>query len=86
MTQRREVRSRPRRPQRKRERGRLKRGRLKMAEQIVRCPYCILGNDFRPLQHRPDWYVCEQCGHTVIPVDPEFKCSCRKCLELNRVA
>ena len=57
-----------------------------MAEQIVRCPHCILGNDFRPMVQRPDWYVCEQCGHTVIPVDPEFKCSCRKCLELNRVA
>jgi rubrerythrin len=86
MTQRRESAIKSSKAAAKRERGRLKSGRLKMAEQILRCPYCILGNDFRPMLQRPDWYVCEQCGHTVIPVDPEFKCSCRKCLELNRVA
>jgi hypothetical protein len=57
-----------------------------MAEQIVRCPYCILDDQFRLMLQRPAWYVCERCGHTVIPDDPEFKCSCRKCLELHRAA
>jgi hypothetical protein len=47
-----------------------------MAEQVVRCPYCVLGDHFRPMLQRPEWYVCEQCGHTMIPDDPEFKCSC----------
>jgi hypothetical protein len=57
-----------------------------MAEQKVRCPYCILGDQLRPMLQRPAWFVCEQCGHTVIPEDSDFKCSCRKCLELNRAA
>jgi len=57
-----------------------------MAEQIGRCPYCVLGNDFRPMLQRPAWYVCEQCGHTVIPGDPDFKCFCQKCGELDWAA
>jgi len=57
-----------------------------MAAQIVRCPYCILGDQGKPMLQRPTWYVCEQCGHTVIPDDPGFKCSCRKCIALRRAA
>jgi DNA-directed RNA polymerase subunit RPC12/RpoP len=58
----------------------------RMVEQIVRCPYCVLDNELRPMLQRPDWYVCEQCGHTVIPDDPEFKCSCEHCTQLHRAA
>ena len=47
-----------------------------MVDRIVRRPYCALDNGPRPILQRPEWYVCEQCGHTVIPDDPEFKCSC----------
>ena len=36
--------------------------------------------------HRRGWYVREECGHTVIPDDPDFKCSCKNCLELHRAA
>jgi hypothetical protein len=57
-----------------------------MAEQIVRCPYCMLGDQGKPMLQRPTWCVCEQCGHTVIPDDPGFKCSCRKCLAMRRAA
>jgi hypothetical protein len=57
-----------------------------MADQIVRCPYCMLGDQSKPMLQRPDWYVCEQCGHTVIPEDPDFKCSCRDCLKMRRAA
>jgi hypothetical protein len=32
---------------------------------------------------RPSWFVCEQCGHVVIPDDPDFKCSCRRCTWIN---
>jgi rubrerythrin len=35
---------------------------------------------------RPVWFICDQCGHIVIPEDPDFKCACRKCLELSRAA
>ncbi len=57
-----------------------------MADEIVSCPYCTLGNEHKPMLQRPGWYVCEQCGHTVIPEDEDFKCSCRNCSMVGRVA
>ena len=61
--------------------------RLKMAEQIVRCPYCVLGEDFRLMLPRPEgWFIDRKSAHTSIPENSEFKCSCSKCWELNRVA
>ena len=57
-----------------------------MTDNVVRCPYCVFDDQFRPMLKRPIWYICEQCGHTVIPHDPDFKYSCRKCLKLNRAA
>jgi hypothetical protein len=58
-----------------------------MAEQIVRCPYCVLGEDFRPMLPRAEGcFICRKCGHTSIPENPEFKCFCLKCNELNRAA
>jgi hypothetical protein len=39
-----------------------------MAEQIVRCPYCALGEGFRPILARSEgWFICQKCGHTSIP-------------------
>ena len=55
-----------------------------MPEDIVRCPYCVLGDQFRPMLRRPLWFICEQCGHTVIPEDPDFECACPKCGEKKR--
>jgi hypothetical protein len=57
-----------------------------MADQSVSCPYCILGDQCKPMLQRPAWFICEQCGHIVIPEDPDFKCSCRDCLKLKRAA
>ncbi len=57
-----------------------------MPEQIVRCPYCVLGDEFRPMLQRPGWFICEQCGHTLLLGDSEFKCQCLKCQEWNRAA
>ena len=57
-----------------------------MTEKIVRCPYCVLDDQSKPMSERPAWFICEQCGHTVIPEDPDFKCSCRECLKLKRAA
>jgi hypothetical protein len=57
-----------------------------MADEVVRCRYCALDDGFRPMLQRPSWFICEQCGHVVIPDDPGFKCSCPKCLEINRAA
>jgi hypothetical protein len=59
---------------------------FQMAGQIVCCPYCMLGDESAPMLQRPEWFVCERCGHIVIPEDPDFKCSCRDCLKLKRAA
>jgi hypothetical protein len=62
-------------------------GRLKMAEQIIRCSYCVLVDRFTPMLPRPGgWFICLECGHTANPENPEFKCFCQKCGELNRAA
>ena len=55
--------------------------------EIVRCPYCVLGNGFRPMLPKQDgWFICQKCGHTVMPSNPDFKCFCQKCGEKNRAA
>ena len=62
-------------------------GRLNMAQQIMRCPYCVLGDDFRPMLFRPEgWFICQKCGHTSMPGKPEFQCFCHKCEKLKRAA
>jgi len=35
---------------------------------------------------RPDWFICAECGHTVLPGDPEFRCRCQNCMALNEAA
>jgi rubrerythrin len=45
-----------------------------------------LVDGFRPMLQRPNWFICEQCDHVVIPDDPDFKCSCRQRTEMNRAA
>jgi hypothetical protein len=58
-----------------------------MPDEIVRCPYCVQGEDFRQMLSRPlGWFLCPKCGHTVKPGDLQFKCSCRKCAEMNWAA
>jgi len=34
-----------------------------MADQIVRCPYCMLSDQRKPMLQRPDCYVCEECRY-----------------------
>jgi hypothetical protein len=49
-------------------------------EPILRCAYCRLGNEFRPMIIRAEgWLQCESCGHNAMPLDPEFKCTCASC-------
>ena len=50
------------------------------AESIIRCPYCRVENEFRPMRMRAEgWSQCESCGHNEMPLDPEFRCVCSKC-------
>ena len=51
----------------------------------IRCPYCTEGNGFKTMiaQGGADCYVCARCGHLVMPANPQFKCTCDKCAELE---
>jgi hypothetical protein len=58
-----------------------------MLEDIVRCPYCVEGGEFRPMiQRSGEWFVCLNCSHTARLEDPYAKCPCPKCLEMTRLA
>jgi hypothetical protein len=58
-----------------------------MADQVVRCQYGVLGDQFRPMLPRGQGrFICDKCGHTAIPGKPDYKCRCEKCEELNRAA
>jgi hypothetical protein len=49
-------------------------------EPTIRCAYCRLGNEFRPMIILAEgWLQCESCGHNAMPLDPEFKCTCASC-------
>jgi predicted RNA-binding Zn-ribbon protein involved in translation (DUF1610 family) len=51
---------------------------------IVRCPYCVDGMHFRAMRQTPlERYVCDNCGHMVIPGDSQFACICQKCRQLK---
>jgi DNA-directed RNA polymerase subunit RPC12/RpoP len=59
----------------------------KMAEPMVRCPYCVVGDHFQRMLPRPrGWFICLRCGHTANPEKPELECFCQKCGELKRAA
>ena len=46
----------------------------------VRCPYCVLGEEFNPMvAHLDGRFICAKCGHLVNPCDKDFKCSCPEC-------
>ncbi len=58
-----------------------------MLQEIVRCPYCVQGSEFRPMFRRAEkWFVCVSCGHSAAPSDPYLKCPCPKCHEMKRIA
>ena len=58
-----------------------------MSKEIIRCPYCVQGGDFRPMCARSGKsFVCVGCGHLSFPEDPHLRCLCQRCLEMNRVA
>jgi len=65
---------------------RIRRGTM-ITEKIERCPYCLVGDEFRLMIQRSEgWFMCTKCGHTAMPDQAEFKCFCKKCGELNRAA
>jgi hypothetical protein len=64
-----------------------KENQKEMFDEIVRCPYCVEGGEFRPmLQRSTQRFLCPACGHMSIPADPRAKCSCNRCREMNELA
>lgn len=58
-----------------------------MLQEVIRCPYCVLGSEFRPMLRRSKkTFLCLTCGHTSSADDPHSKCSCNRCRKMNRVA
>jgi hypothetical protein len=57
-----------------------------MAEPILRCPYCVLGDQSRlMIPEFGGWFICENCAHAADPDDPEFNCTCAKCRQLHHL-
>jgi hypothetical protein len=53
-----------------------------MEDTVVRCPYCMHEGHFRGMvRYEHSNFVCVQCGHTVVPEDQSFRCTCVKCWE-----
>jgi hypothetical protein len=53
-------------------------------ETTVRCPYCVLGLEFRPMvAHLDGRYICNRCGHTRRPGDMTYECHCPRCVKLT---
>ena len=60
---------------------------MKMSEEIVRCPYCVLGSEFRPMfRQSRRRFACLCCGHTAASNGSCSNCRCSKCREMNRIA
>ena len=56
-----------------------------LGSNCVRCPFCVLGDNFRPMVPVPDGaHSCENCGHMVFPLDSMLQCVCAKCERLKK--
>ena len=54
---------------------------------VLRCPFCVLGQDFRPLLARTDGrFYCSQCGHTASPRELSYACGCAQCARMSHGA
>ena len=57
---------------------------MAMTERLVRCPYCVVGNDFRPMISLADGsFVCSKCAHLETPGNKDLKCHCSRCIEFR---
>ena len=59
-------------------------GAAAMTERVLRCPYCVVGNEFMRMIALADGaFVCAKCGHLEIPGKDDLKCHCSRCIELR---
>jgi Zn ribbon nucleic-acid-binding protein len=59
-----------------------------MSEVVIRCPYCVSGDEFRPMfrHHGKKIFICVGCGHRTLPGAIYSACQCPKCRSMNRAA
>jgi hypothetical protein len=55
-------------------------------QHIIRCPYCVLGDEFRPMVRRPDWFVCEVCCTQCFPMIQRLSAHAPNRLKLHQAA
>ena len=52
---------------------------------VVRCLHCVADGEFIPmLAYKDGRFVCAWCAHTVRVDNPEYRCTCRRCLEMDK--
>jgi len=55
-----------------------------MAQDVVRCPYCVSSDEFRPMiAHVDGRFICNKCGHICRPRDLGHRCKCPNCQKLS---
>jgi hypothetical protein len=55
-----------------------------MTQNVVRCPYCVLSSEFRPMvAHVDGRFICNKCGHITRAGDTNYKCNCPNCQNLR---
>lgn len=56
--------------------------------EVVRCPYCVAGKEFRPmLRHSGKRrFLCLGCGHNTVPGAIHSSCHCPRCREISRAS
>jgi DNA-directed RNA polymerase subunit RPC12/RpoP len=58
-----------------------------MSEENIRCPYCVLGSEFRPMHRRSsEQFFCPSCGHEATLDHPYLKCACQRCRKMDQLA
>ncbi len=54
----------------------------------LHCPYCIEGDDFRPMVELggslTQVFFCSSCHHLAYSAEVALKCECANCRNLNR--
>jgi hypothetical protein len=52
---------------------------------MVRCPYCVEDGNFKAMSRndRGDSFACQRCGHLTLITNPDFECTCAKCIGLR---
>jgi hypothetical protein len=50
-----------------------------MVTDHLRCPYCVVGNEFNLMRLLNGQFICDKCGHAIAFLQRDYACGCRKC-------